>query len=957
MPKGVPTTRGADGNCLVHWLGHILGLTAALFSLGASAQLSVSESGSPLYSHPISVPPGIGNLVPNIGLLYAAGGVNGPVGHGWSIQGMSAITRCAGIRAIDGSPRAVDFSGNDKLCLDGQRLIQTDANGAPSAFPQLNDSLGGSGLVREYRTEKDSGARIRAYGSAAGVAANGAAYFKVWTKGGQIYEYGDNANTTAKAAITVQGDGVVSVWAVSRISDTLGNYIDFQYEQREVPWGSGPTANSPTPGKEWNLLEIRYTGTSTAQPRNRVQFVYSDRTVAPANTVQDRAETYHQGKKNVSVRRLDAVKTYTNWAGDEAPYGASEATPYPAVPAAGAIKVRAVKLAYEQGPVTNRSRVKTITECVGAAEAQCLPPVTFNYAAGGSDAYTSSTAFGASGMATATLASSNGSYGIIPIDFDGDGKTDILRWSTNPAENVLYKSIGNGGFTQVRNGTAAGQFNITDQQLFGAAGCFFSIVADFNGDGLPDILRYSALTPDNSNVPCPNAGSNYLYLSNGDGAFSRSVISGVFLSRLRSREITDCLYRFQPNGYCMEPGDKSGWTAGRNFYLLDVDGDGKLDVVTSFLPYVAAALTPTDPCVGSTTCTQVFKGDGVGNFTQIPSNMGDKATFVQPGSLYTLGEPGVAVDLNGDGLRDLARVGNPWLGTSAAWRSRGDGNFDPYPIGSNCAVPIDFNGDGRADCVYASTWASGLLVSDGLGTQNVSSFNLGSALQTLPGSGFVVADVTGDGRDDIVKWADDPAQTILYVSNGDGTFTASSGFTEFFGNAARQLKSSNGLTDFLVGNFTGKGSADILRLKTQVSGSGEATTNQLYFKVDSTPPDQLISVTGPTGLTTALTFLPLSIAVEPAQGARYTSDRSAPGRANPNAAVYPNVDVTAPIYVVTKSETDIGVDIGSGPSKVATEYSYAGLKANLDGRGNLGFREVRRQSPGPNGAALSIVTQ
>ncbi|KNZ32392.1 MAG: hypothetical protein AD742_11470 [Methylibium sp. NZG] len=421
----------------------------------------------PAFSHSIAVPPGIAGLMPNVGLLYGGGGINGPVGHGWSIQGVSAITRCPGIRAIDGTPRAVDNGASDKLCLDGQRLIQTDAGGSPVAFPQSNDALGGTGMVREYRTEKDSFARIRAYGAAAGTAANGPAYFKVWTKAGQVYEYGTNANTTANATITVQASGTaVSVWAVSRISDTLSNYIDFQYEQRDVAWGSGPTTGSPTLGKEWNLQEIRYTGTPTQQPMNRVQFIYSDRPDTPGSA-QDRSEAYHQGKKNVSVRRLDAVRTYTNWAGN--------AAPYPAAAPAGAIKVKTTKLVYELGPVTKRSRVKTITECVGAAETQCLPPTSFSYAAGGNDAFQANLLFGTSPLATLTLHDPAGNYGVIPLDFNGDGKTDLLRWSTNPAENRLYASVGGGTFTQVPNGLGNGQFNITDQQLFGAAGCFFSM--------------------------------------------------------------------------------------------------------------------------------------------------------------------------------------------------------------------------------------------------------------------------------------------------------------------------------------------------------------------------------------------------------------------------------------------------------------------------------------------------
>ncbi|MCI4431647.1 MAG: VCBS repeat-containing protein, partial [Burkholderiales bacterium] len=955
MPKGVPTTRGADGKRLVHWLGHILGLTAALFSLGASAQLSVSESGSPIYSHPIAVPPGIGNLVPNIGLLYAAGGVNGPVGHGWSIQGMSAITRCAGIRAIDGSPRAVDFSGNDKLCLDGQRLIQTDANGAPSAFPQLNDSLGGSGLVREYRTEKDSGARIRAYDSAAGVAANGPAYFKVWTKGGQIYEYGDNTNATAKAAITVQGDGVVSVWAVSRISDTLGNYIDFQYEQREVPWGSGPTANSPTPGKEWNLLEIRYTGTSTAQPRNRVQFVYSDRPVAPANTVQDRAETYHQGKKNVSVRRLDAVKTYTNWAGDEAPYGMPETTPYPAVPAAGAIKVKAVKLAYEQGPVTNRSRVKTITECVGAAEAQCLPPVKFNYAGGGDEAFEPVTAFN---LGTLPLLSAAGDIGVLTGDFNGDGRTDLIRWTDDPNVNLLYFAREDGSFEPQIN------FNVRYDYLVKSDGCFFTYAIDLNGDGLTDLLRYSnALRIDGT--ACPSYGQSLAFISAGDGTFVRKVLpSTLVLKRLVSVVSYPC------NGIvgwkigCDEPLIK--WTNGANFFLIDVNGDGLLDIITTTLPAMTAALLePGDPCL-SVACTRVYLGDGTGNFSEVASNLLHYSLYTDPAKWGYVRSLQAVVDVNGDGLLDLRGVGNPFVaGGLTDWTSNGDDNFTATPNSAyGCKHPIDVNGDGKADCLFAANngpSSNSLLTANGISAYRAAQFNLvapGNELVTqlsapTAGIGVEVIDINGDGRSDLLRWADQVENNTVYLSRGDGSFTASTTFN--LNSAETQLRRSDGSTDFVLGDFTGSGSIQMLRMKSSPT-AGPATANQLYRKVDRTVPDQLVSVTGSTGLKTDLTWVSLA---SPDSGSvvRYTSDRSVPGATNTNAAVYPMVDVTAPIYVVTKSETDIGVDIGSGPSKVATEYSYTGLKANLNGRGLLGFREVRRQSPGPNGAALSIVTQ
>lgn len=217
----------------------------------AEAQFSVTDGGSAAFAHPVSVPPGVSGMTPRLALLYSDSGINGAVGHGWSIQGMSVITRCSATLATDGLKGSVVYASSDKLCLDGQRLIQTDASGAVVAFPQTNDALGLGSGYREYRTEKDTFARIRAYGLA-GIspnAANGPAYFKVWTKSGQVYEHGasPNAGASPTTIAYAQGASAATIWHVARISDTLGNYIDFKYEQRLAAWGSGSIATNPIP--------------------------------------------------------------------------------------------------------------------------------------------------------------------------------------------------------------------------------------------------------------------------------------------------------------------------------------------------------------------------------------------------------------------------------------------------------------------------------------------------------------------------------------------------------------------------------------------------------------------------------------------------------------------------------------------------------------------------------------
>lgn len=217
-----------------------IALIALVCCSAASAQISVSSGGQASTGLPIAVPPGISGMAPNLSFNYADGGVNGPVGVGWSVQGISTITRCPSNRQVDVAYRNVVFDKDDKLCLDGQRLIQTDASGtvsppgqgSPVRLNQLDDALGvTSSQPREYRTEKDSYSRIRAYGTAHSDATKGPATFVVWTKSGLKYEYGrvevrDTSGVAFQpdnALIRVQGREEVAVWAVRRISDVAGS--------------------------------------------------------------------------------------------------------------------------------------------------------------------------------------------------------------------------------------------------------------------------------------------------------------------------------------------------------------------------------------------------------------------------------------------------------------------------------------------------------------------------------------------------------------------------------------------------------------------------------------------------------------------------------------------------------------------------------------------------------------
>lgn len=887
----------------------------------ASAQTSVSSSGTATHSHSIVVPPGIGGMQPNVSLLYSGGGVNGPVGHGWSVQGISMITRCPATRFIDGQPRGVMYDSSDKLCMDGQRLIQTDAGGNPLPMPQANDASGVSGNGwREYRTERDSYARIRAYGTWLNDVANGPQYFKVWTKAGQIYEYGASplsGDGNTRALVQVQGRNTIMVWAVGRISDVVGNFIDFKYEQRDSYWGSGQSAGVPTIGREWNIVEIQYTGNRSTPAANKVVFRYLDRP-------DDRSEAYQRGAKNLSIRRLIAIDTYVN-SPNTSDLG----------PGAFAVLARRVGLTYDLSPTTNRSRVVSIKECADVAETRCQPPTWFNYAPGNGETLQEGT-LSSGAFSGLPLMKWDGSMGTIPLDLNGDGRTDLLRWAHDASQNRVYLSeLGEGG--DFRESSA---FNLAGEPLFSEDACYASMIADFNGDGIPDILRHVA-TKSKDNAACSTARPPMLYLGNGDGGFTARNVTGVTMDR--SGIALNC------NG---APPKSCVWYAANNFYVLDVDGDGRADIVTAYMP-AKPYQAPVPTCPTGTACTRVFKGDGNGGFTEIASNLASEIVYTMPLVRSSIGEPGHVSDVDGDGLADLTGMGSSLFGTTTtSWRSRGDGNFDPITAPAPCTTPIDFNGDGRADCLEpgaTTTTANVLRVSDGTGTMpTVASFNLTGAGELKgTGVGFVVIDVNGDGRDDILRWKDDPTQNRLYLSNGDGSFRLSTSFN--LNTAGRQLRSSDGKTDFLVGNFDGSGQLQILRIKdSPVPGS---STGNTIYKAFGTHADLLVSVISPTGQRTELSYQSLAEKIQ--GGLTPTDNLYRSDRGTANAAVWPLMDLTPATPVVSRVANDA---IPGRLFQITTNYFYAGMKVAVDGRGPLGFRRTGQDQLGANGEKLTVWT-
>jgi len=505
----------------------------------------VSPSGAFTYTIPIAVPPGTAGIEPKLSLSYNSQGGNGLLGMGWSLAGLSVIHRCPKTMVQDGVIGGVNYNANDRYCLDGQRLIAISGTYGADAT--------------EYRTESESYSRIVSYGSQG----SGPAWWKVWTKSGQILEYGN----TADSRIEAQGKTEVMLWSLNKLQDTVGNYLTISYIE-------------DTPNGQYYPDRIDYTGNGNAgkTPGNSVRFVYETR--------PDITPLYQAGSVNKTTVRLTNVQTF-----------------------AGATLVKDYRLAYEQSAATQRFQMTGLTECGG--DGVCLAPTVFDWPPV------------VSGFLTQTWVVPNtwADAGYTWVgDFNGDGKTDIatalsgniyVRLSTGSGFDnqtwVVPNTWGGSGYTWVGDFNGDGKTDIAsanggniyvhlstgsgfDNQIWVVpntwADAGYTWVGDFNGDGKTDIATalsgniYVRLSTgsgfDNQTWVVPNTwgGSGYTWVGdfNGDGKTDiASANGGNIYVHLSTGSGFDNQIWVVPNTWA-----DAGYT-----WVGDFNGDGKTDIASA----------------------------------------------------------------------------------------------------------------------------------------------------------------------------------------------------------------------------------------------------------------------------------------------------------------------------------------------------------------------------------------
>lgn len=734
------------------------GTTSNVGSL--EGDFKVTETGQARYSMPIDVPPGTANIIPALSIIYDSSSSNtrnGMLGTGFSLEGLTAITRCPSNKTQNGSIHGVDFSDQDRFCLAGEQLVAIKGN------------YGADGT--EYRTYTDSKVKVISYGNQG----NGPANFKVWTKEGKIAEYGLTTDSQVKA----QGKTTVSLWGLNRVQDKSGNYLDIHYFKDEESGSFYP-------------IEINYTGNKKAEllPYNSVKFIYEER--------PDTKITYQAGSKITTDKRLKAIRAYQS-----------------------ANLVYDYRLTYETSKNTFRSRITNIQKCTSkdiclpstkfewqTNEDGWIEDPNFvlptESLIDGKDDGTRLLDVNGDGLPDIleggnkkprktwlntgkgwiesknfilpiNIVENDKELGVRILDINGDGLPDVVEGE----DKSLHRVWLNTGKDWIHDKNSKLPVDIlVDGKDDGVK------FLDLTGNGFLDIVK--VIPADETKWEgAKNESANkfdFIY------TFDQAEKQGKFIRNQRGWTIiydveeAAFIYRgslLNPSRkpYATWINKKDTWIEesrldvphsvariapyGRGITFLDLDGDGLIDLVSG------AAIGENKPPLDTIPSLSTDGDEQRKTWMNLGENNWRESEFILPINMLHNGRyKGLKfTDINGDGLPDIIqrhidkenneKKHNVWINTGNSWSE--NSNFIP-PInfaenGQNVGVEIlDINGDGLPDIVQNYIGANkkemhGAWLNTGKRWQKVSEFNLPQNIT----SGVQYLDLNGDGLPDCIQ--------------------------------------------------------------------------------------------------------------------------------------------------------------------------------------------------------------
>ncbi|WP_316182059.1 MULTISPECIES: FG-GAP-like repeat-containing protein [unclassified Bradyrhizobium] len=457
--------------------------------------------------------------------------------------------------------------------------------------------------------------------------------------------------------------------------------------------------------------------------------------------------------------------------------------------------------------------------------------------------------------------------------------------------------------------------------LQGAIG-FTPIYSDFDGDGTTDFLMlygpnlFAFLSKGDGTYTFVNSSAPNSWNFGNDPFSSYALISGDFNGDGKSEFAMlsgGVLYTFLSNGDGTFRGVATPCPNGWNFgtppqaTYTTIAGDFNSDGRSDFL-------------LMSGQFMYEFLSNGDGTFSGNTINIGPTNFGNRPSDNYTP----ISGDFNGDGKADFIMMGGAYLyeffgngdGTFAysALQISNGWNFGNPPDNSFVPISGDFNGDGKTDWVMLQGTYLYEFQSKGDGTFNYITIPIPSSVGwnfgTQPAASFspLSGDFNADGKSDFAFIGGNSPYIYQFLSNGDATFSYHLLPMPNNWNFGAPVTASYWL---FGGDFKGDGKAGFTLLDA---------THVYSVMVNGGAGDYIVGFTTGLGVTTAVTYKPIT------SSAVYTKDTT---------ATYPYVDLQSASFVVSRVDASNGVG-----GTYSSTYAYAGAKADITGRGMLGFRQM-----------------
>ncbi|MBR9845305.1 MAG: hypothetical protein GYB35_03945 [Algicola sp.] len=650
-------------------------------------EFSVSPSGGARYNIPLTLPPGIKEMVPNVSISYNSQSSNGLAGWGWNITGISTISRLPSSQFHDGEIDGVNFNSKDRFALDGQRLILKSGTGTYGADNS------------EYQTENYSNLKILAIGTSTYGSSYGPLYFKVISPDGTISWYGQSGNSRGKLE-----------WALNMSKDPQGNYIEYRYQNSngllrisKIKYGARVYTSNPP-----NEISFEY----GLRARPRVSYI-NDQTFIRTNILKNviikgggqqfrKYSLNHDVPTSLGYEKLKSITEFNENNESFAPiifdYGSTNdgfnkiPSPHSITPGIDFITSR-----MRSGDVdadgnldlilfdnTDRTKINIITEMFDANNQTDTYNINFQ------DEFNE--------VFTSNILSSNNSVmqqqGITVVSEEAPGTNSTVTFSTFSLSSTTgatfeYDKAYNfpiGDVEELECGqphTGSNDYRIISKEY---------INGDFNGDGLTDVIvipkkyykrvceTYYNYTEDTEECDC---GTEYVNLGNSPVYFidlNRNITNdtAINLGSLTSRISSD----------------------DDRVFGADFDGDGKTDLIH-------------------------FRDGSVRIYTINSSNQLNEIAYL-PNSHIDLEKPILLGDYNGDGKMDFLI---PQANNDSNWQFYMSKGSSIFTYGKD----LGFNYE-KTHLFVGTSYTFGIQM-----------------LNPLHEFHYIAQDINGDGKTDIIK--------------------------------------------------------------------------------------------------------------------------------------------------------------------------------------------------------------